>query len=439
MKIYKNQNVYEASIERLKYIFEEFENVLVAFSGGKDSGVLLNLVYEYARENNMLNKLSMYHLDYEAQYTYTTEYVERSFLENFKEIKKYWLCLPIAAQCACSMHQSFWTPWEKDKKGIWAREMPKNEYLITEENVPFKFEQNEWDYDVQDKFCKWFSNENGKTAILIGIRTDESLNRFRAIASDKKTNNYKEKIWINGYGDEKTYKAYPIYDWGVEDIWVANAKFAFDYNKLYDIMYQAGVSIDAMRVASPFNDAAINSLKLYKVIEPNMWAKLVGRVNGVNFAGIYGGTTAMGWKSIKLPKGHTWKSYMEFLLSTLPVETRENYMKKLDVSKKSWIVGGAMDQETIRELEEEGAPLVRTGKISSRGAKDKEVIQFNDYVDDTTIKNFKRIPSYKRMCICIMKNDHLCKYMGFGQNKVEKEKRKNVMDKYKSIMNGGKE
>jgi predicted phosphoadenosine phosphosulfate sulfurtransferase len=49
-------------------------------------------------------------------------------------------------------------------------------------------------------------------------------------------------------------------------------------------------------------------------------------VNGVNFAGIYGGTTAMGWKSIKLPPGHTWKSYMEFLLSTLPEDTADNYI-----------------------------------------------------------------------------------------------------------------
>lgn len=60
-----------------------------------------------------------------------------------------------------------------------------------------------------------------------------------------------------------------------------------------------------MRVASPFNDCAQESLKLYKVIDPANWARMVGRVNGVNFTGLYGGTTAMGWKTIKLPPGHT--------------------------------------------------------------------------------------------------------------------------------------
>ena len=245
---------------------------------------------------------------------------------------------------------------------------------------------------------------------------------------------YKNKQWINA--NEMFCKAYPIYDWTAQDIWIANAKFGFSYNKLYDLFYQAGLSIDQMRVASPFNDCAITTLKVYKEVEPNTWGKLVGRVNGVNFAGIYGGTMAMGWKSIKLPKGHTWKSYMEFLLSTLPEEIRENYLKKLEASKKSWLVGGAMDKKTIEELENEGAPLIRTGKISNRGAKDKEVIQFEDYLDDTTVTDFKRIPTYKRMCICIMKNDHLCKYMGFAMTKKETEKRQKTIEKYKSIIKG---
>lgn len=436
MKTYKNENVYEASMNRIKYMFDNFENILVAFSGGKDSGIVLNLCYRYAKENHLLHKLSMYHLDYEAQYQYTTDYVTSCFLEEYKDINKYWLCLPIAAQCAVSMYQSHWTPWDKDKKEIWVREMPKNNYVINEDNVEFDFKKDTPDYEVQDKFCKWFSKKFGSTAVAIGIRTDESLNRFRAVSKTAKAFKYKDVQWINSYEDGLTYKAYPIYDWTAEDIWIANAKFEFTYNKLYDLYYQAGLSVDQMRVASPFNDCAISTLKVYKVIEPNTWGKLIGRVNGVNFAGIYGGTTAMGWKNIKLPKGHTWKSYMEFLLSTLPEDTRNNYLKKLEASKKSWIVGGAMDKKTIAELEQEGAPLIRTGKLSSRGAKDKEVIQFDDYLDDTTVTDFRRIPTYKRMCICIMKNDHLCKYMGFAQTKEETKRRQESLRKYENIIRG---
>ena len=169
---------------------------------------------------------------------------------------------------------------------------------------------------------------------------------------------------------------------------------------------------------------------------PILFFVTLGTVNGVNFTGIYGNTTAMGWKSITLPKGHTWKSYMYFLLDTLPEKTRQNYLNKLEVSKKSWVVGGAIDDKTIKQLEEEGAPLIRTGQLSNRGDKDKEVIRFDDYLDDTTVDDFRRIPTYKRMCICIMKNDHTCKYMGFAQTKKELDKRKAAISKYKDIIRG---
>ena len=440
MKVYNNQNVYEASIDRIKYMFDEFDNVLVAFSGGKDSGVLLNLCYDYAKKHNKLHKLSMYHLDYEAQYDYTTNFVTDCFLNNFQGIKKFWLCLPIAAQCAVSMHQDHWTPWDKDVVDIWARKMPENKYVINEDNVPFEFKKDTLDYDLQDKFGKWFSSKYGSTAVAIGIRSNESMNRYRTVNSRNnrmKKFKYDNKHWINIYKDNYlTFKAYPIYDWTTEDIWIANVKFGFKYNKLYDLYYQAGLSIEQMRVASPFNDCAVNSLKIYKVIEPNTWAKLVGRVNGVNFAGIYGGTTAMGWKSIKLPKGHAWKSYMEFLLETLPEEVKNNYLKKLETSKKFWKnTGGALDEKTIEELKIEGVELIETGKLSNR-SKTKQVIKFNEYLDDTNVTEFKLIPTYKRMCICIMKNDHLCKYMGFSPTKEETKKRQDSIAKYKNIIRG---
>lgn len=425
-------NVYEAARKRIQYAISEFDNIIVSFSGGKDSGVMLNLTLDIAKEMNALDKVGVYHMDYEAQYQATTDYVSEMFHSLPIEVKKYWVCLPIKAQCSASMFQSFWQPWKFEDKEIWCRELPKNS--INERNFPYSFNYEISDYEFNVQFGKEIA-KTGKTCFLIGIRTQESLNRWQSIHATKGM--YKDKRFSTKIANN-LYNVYPIFDWEVEDVWVYNYKFQKPYNKIYDLFYQAGLTVNAMRVASPFNDCAKSSLKFYKVIDPNNWGKMISRVNGVNFTALYGDTVAMGWKSIKLPKGHTWKSYMYFLLDTLPKETKENYLKKLEVSKKSWRVGGARDEELIRELEKEGAPVIRTGKMSKRGSGNKEIIQFEDYLDDTNVTDFAKVPSYKRMCICIMKNDHVCKYMGFAQTKMEKEKRENVMKKYKNIVRCGR-
>ena len=430
-KIYTNQNVYDASQSRLEYIFNEFENVLVAFSGGKDSSVCLNMVYEYAKAHGMLDKVAMYHLDYEAQYQMTTDYVTKVFSE-YPGIKKYWLCLPIAAQCCCNMTSGTWIPWEREKQNIWVREMPDSEYVINQDNVQFQFKEGDMDYKVQTNFSKWFSKEYGKTAVVVGIRASESLHRYVAVSKDDKKIIYDGKKWCSVI-DKNTVNAYPIYDWETSDIWTANAKFEWDYNKLYDLYYQAGLTIDKMRVASPFNDCASETLKLYKVIDPNMWGKMVSRVNGVNFTGIYGGTTAMGWKSITLPKGHTWKSYCEFLLNTLDEDTRNHYIRIFNTSFKYWMEkGGNIDKDMYDEMLQKNNVKIKD-VCQAKRYPNKNKVTFEEYPDDIDVGRFAEVPTYKRMCICILKNDYFCKYMGFGQTKSDLEKRKRAIEKYKNI------
>ena len=104
-KVFIEQNVYTASVERIKNCFDFFDKVVVAFSGGKDSGVMLNICLDYAKQSKNLNKLCVYHLDYEAQYQMTTDYVKETFEQLPNCVNKYWLCLPVKAQCSTSMFQ----------------------------------------------------------------------------------------------------------------------------------------------------------------------------------------------------------------------------------------------------------------------------------------------------------------------------------------------
>lgn len=422
------KNVYETTMERIKYIFNEFDHVYISFSGGKDSGVMLNLCLQYLKQNNIDKKITLMHLDYEAQYEMTTGYVQLMEDKYRDYLKIYHVCVPFKVKTCTSMYQDYWRPWEEKLKDIWVRKLPQ--IAMTKKDFEF-YKDDMWDYEFQEKLSEWIHKREKakKTAVLVGIRTQESLHRWRAIHKEResyyKGKKYSKKI------DSNVYNFYPIYDWKTEDIWIANGKFGFEYNKLYDLYYQAGLPIDMMRVASPFLSEGQETLKLYKIIEPHTWGKLVSRVNGVNFTGIYGGTSAIGWKSITKPKHFTWKQYMEFLLDTLPADTKEKYLEKLETSINFWKTkGGVLSDEIISELDS----LSIKYELGTHNYKsDKKAVKL-DYLDDLDIKDFKSIPTYKRMCICILKNDHMCKYMGFSQTKQEMKKRKEAIQKYEKVL-----
>ena len=426
----KAKNVYELAQERLEIIFREFDTICVSFSGGKDSGVLLNLCIDYIRRNQLNRKICVFHMDYEIQYKVTIDYVDRVF-EKYRDILEvYRVCVPFRVATCTSMYQSYWRPWQDDLKDIWVRQMPKE--CLTKEAFPF-YTSDMWDYEFQMHFAKWLHTKKDgvRSCFLIGIRTQESFNRWRSIHLNNKYQMYHNYRWTSKIGND-IYNAYPIYDWKTTDVWTANGKFHFDYNQIYDLYYKAGVNIERQRVASPFLCEAQDSLRLYRAIDPDTWGRMIGRVNGVNSTGIYVGTRAMGWQTVRLPRGYTWKQFMQFLLSTLPEPARRNYLKKLTVSIEFWRTkGGCLSEETIQKLQNAGIPIeVRN---SSNYKTHKRPVRM-DYLDDINIPEFREIPTYKRVCICILKNDHACKYMGFALTKEEAYKRDKIMEQFKNIM-----
>lgn len=422
---YTGQDVYSALQDRLRYLFEEFDNIFVSFSGGKDSGLLLNLTLDFQRKYYPGKKIGVFHQDFEAQYNVTTEYIERTF-ERIKDIAElYWVCLPMATRTSLSSYQMYWYPWDDTKEDAWCRPMPQHDYVIHLQNNPmttYRYRMHQ--EDLAKQFSRWYriSHENKKTVCLLGIRTDESLQRYSGILNKKY--GYHGECWISKQFKD-VWAASPLYDWSNSDVWHANYLFEYDYNKLYDLYYMAGLKPDQMRVASPFNDYAKDSLNLYRVIDPEMWAKLVGRVRGANFGSIYGKTKALGYRNLSLPEGHTWKSYTLFLLDTLPTKLRNQYIKKFKTSIEFWHkTGGGLEEEVIQELLDKGYNIRRNGISNYTVMRNSRVVFIGDIPDHTDdIKSSKDIPSWKRMCYCILKNDHTCRFMGFG---LTREQQRNV-------------
>jgi predicted phosphoadenosine phosphosulfate sulfurtransferase len=432
MRIYnKEKNVYEMSEERFGFIFDNFEKIYLSFSGGKDSGVMLNLILDYMRKNNITKKIGLMTMDNEANYEYSLDFMHRIIKENIDLLDVYWCCLPITLPCTVSSYTIDWQCWGEDDKQKWVRPMPENDYIVNINNHKFDFFKENMNYDdFWDGFGEWYS-EGKRTACLIGIRTDESLNRFRAIMNLNKET-LDGKMWTKR-NSKNVYNVYPIYDWRTKDIWVANAKNEWDYNKLYDVFYKAGVPVNSMRVASPFMSESKSSLGLYRVIDPHTWARLHARVAGANFIATYG--KQLNYNSIQLPDGHTWKSFVEFLLATLPKEVKKNFKERFQQSIYFWgTIGRGLQEEIINDLIENNIEFSRNGK-TAHGRKNLDRIVIKKVPDHLDFLNTKKgdVISWKRFALTVLKNDHTCKYLGFAQTKSQMERQKQIVNKYKNL------
>lgn len=425
-------NVHDAAIKRVQYIFNEFENIYVSFSGGKDSGVCMHLMCEEARRLN--RKIGVLFIDIEAHYQMTIDYAIDMMNEYSDVIIPYWICLPMETDNSLSYDEMTWAWWENDKKDIWVREMPTMDYVINVDNNPIDYYEYKMTFeDFVAKFGNWYG-KGEKTACIVGIRTQESLNRWRAINNENKSR-YKSTKYSTKV-DNNVYNFYPIFDWKTEDIWTYYGKEEKVYNKFYDLMYQAGVSINQMRIDEPFGDTAKAGLNMFKVIEPKTWVKIVGRVAGANFGNIYA-NTSINSAHYKLPPGHTWESFTHFLLDTLPKNASDHYKEKFNKFIKWWTeTGSGMRKEDIDILNMNYAGATfNTEELSTRGNKDKEVIKFNYVVDTIPELDTKQdVLTWKRMAMCIIKNDYFCKSLSFGISKEQLKRRKEVMKKYEQIL-----
>ncbi len=430
-RIYKDKNVYDAAIERLDFIFANFERVYLSFSGGKDSGVMLNLVIDYMRKNKIDKKLGIQILDNEANYELSEQFMHRMIQNNLDILDVYWCCMPITLPCTVSSFAVDWQCWGNRDKDRWIRPMSKEKYIVNIENHPFDFFEEDMSYDdFWDGFAEWYSQ--GKScANLIGIRTVESLNRFRAILNDKKET-LDGRMWTKK-NTEHTYNCYPIYDWRTEDIWTANAKFEWDYNKLYDVFYMAGVPVHSMRVASPFMSESKSSLNLYRVIDPNIWSRLCARVQGANFIATYG--KQLNYHSFKLPPNHTWKSFVKFLLDTLPDGVAQNFKERFIQSLKFWgRVGRGLPQEVVDDLIKKGVKFKLNGTTPHGGNNlPRVVIRVPPDDLDCLDGHNSAVTSWKRFAITILKNDHTCKYLGLQPAKEQMARQRAIVEKYKNI------
>lgn len=383
-------NVLDASRDRISRIFDDFERIYISFSGGKDSTVMTHLVLDEAIKRG--RKVGLLIIDLEAQYQATITHIEE-MIELYKEhIDLHWFCGELLLRNAVSDFEPKWVCWDEKNKSSWVRPKPK----LAADLAQYDFYVPKMEFEeFMVIFGDWYS-QGKKTAGFIGIRSDESLHRYRAITSQKEGLTHKGYKWTTRL-NSKVFNVYPIYDWRTEDIWVYHLKNNhLPHNKVYDLMTKAGVKLGDQRLCQPYGDDQKKGLWLYHILEPETWYKLINRVSGVNSGALYikERGSINGNTSIEKPPRHTWESYTNFLLKSLPKKTQDNYKQRFEKFIAGWLQRGykSIPDEAPHSLE---------------------------------VKCWA--PSWKRMARCILRNDYYCK--GLGQTQPLSE----AYEKYKSI------
>jgi len=253
-------DVYTAALERIERAYDLFDNIAVAFSGGKDSTAVLNIVLEIARRRGRLPVDTVFY-DEECCSPETIDYVRR--VAASPEVKLEWLCLPVMHRNACSTKSPYWYPWDSTCPELWVRELPPEGITQYPGFTPTTIPEHCAAY-LQRKL-------QGTVGLATGIRAQESLVRLRGV-TNRKEDNYLAVTAV------KTVTAVkPIYDWNTDDVWTAPKKFGWDYNRSYDFMDKAGISPASQRIAPPFGEQPMAALWQWQVCWPELWDKMVER------------------------------------------------------------------------------------------------------------------------------------------------------------------
>jgi len=311
MRLYLKKNVYEAALDRIRWCYDEFEHVVVSFSGGKDSTVVANLAIQVAKEKGRL-PVPIFFIDLEYAWESVLHYVKNMMARP--EVEPRWLQVHSVEQAIVNNKpQHCWKPG-----GPWVREKEPDSLQMDLGTTDF--------HQLMVKTLEYF--HKGNACQLGGVRGAESSGRIRAVTSDV---TYEGITWGKIINKErKLFDFYPIYDWGTRDVWKAIHDGGWEYCKAYDLMFQQGYDLDEMRISHLYSNTALVHIQRAAELEPKTWEMVLKAVPGAStLSHLQEEYTSMK----ELPAAFSdWEEYRDYLLENLVEEEAERqvYRKRFE-------------------------------------------------------------------------------------------------------------
>lgn len=351
-----------AAIKRIKKIFDEADEILIGFSGGKDSSLTIQLCILELKRRKELNdpkwsnkKLWVNFMNSEWLYSDVISFVNSFLKENKNYINCFYKCLQLGWNSGVTFGDDRLVSWDLDKKKMWITDMPKSSevgtdvitneninnvnlvrlkdlsteiqkrrlkdskltYVGGEEYVPnfglgntkLGKEYDCWTFSGQDEdheqetFSLWLLkqfSEGTKLYNLVSIRADESFDRYTIL---KQCNFETGQYGRQSYNNSILYVASPIFDMKTKDVWRCMSACDFSYSNIYEKMFEAGVPIGKQRVASLLHTCAVRNINQLQALEPLIYRRISARFQNIDFISSF---VKSGYYKIGKPSDSQW-------------------------------------------------------------------------------------------------------------------------------------
>lgn len=302
MIAYESRSVLEAARDRIATVFDRFDRIVVSVSSGKDSTCLYHLALAEAERRD--RKIILFFLDQEAEYQASIDLMRQMMAHP--RVIPWWYQVPLLMTNATSYTAPMLHAWGPGEP--WVRPKEPNAIDSINSDYPRRF------YG----FFEWLeAQQTEPTAFLVGLRSKESMNRFRAVT---KNPGYDNIPWSTRTKMPDVFRFYPIYDWTFGDVWKYIADGGHAYNRVYDAMYcLKGKKVNAIRISNLIHEKSFTCLAELQEIEPDTYDRLCRRIEGVHAAAIYARERSI-YSAEELPAGFaSWRAYRDSLLASAPM------------------------------------------------------------------------------------------------------------------------